>query len=226
MKKIVIFGISELASVNHYYFTHDTDYKVAAFTIDREFIKEELMCGLPVLPFDSIETVCPPSEYLMALPLGFRKLNRFRMEKYSQAKAKGYQFVNYISSKATIPKGMCIGENSFIYENCLVGPFTQIGNNVILNPGCYIGHHTLIGDHCWMSSHAVVLGGVNMGEFCVLGANATITDGVTLGAECIIGAGVTISKNTVEKGFYINRPPELVRKRTDELSAVLTWPVR
>lgn len=226
MKKVIIFGISELASVNHYYLTQDSDYQIAAFTVDKEFIEEESMCCLPILPFENIETIYPPGDYLMAMPLGFRKLNRFRMEKYRQAKAKGYEFVNYVSSNATVPKELIMGENSFVYENCIVGPFTKIGNNVIINPGCCIGHHCLIGDHCWMSSHAVVLGGVNMGPFSVLGANSTITDGVAVGAECIIGAGVTITKDTVDKGFYINKPPELVRKRSDELSAVLTWPVR
>lgn len=226
MKKVIIFGNNEPASVNHYYLSHDSQYRVAGFTIDPEYLKEESLHGLPVLPFDSIEKICPPDQYLMALPLGYRKLNRFRMEKYSEAKAKGYQFANYISSKATVWKGLSIGENCFIYENSIIGLFARLGNNVIINQGCHIGHHSSIGDHCFVSSHAVVLGDVSVGPFCVLGSNSTVTDHVVVGRECVIGAGVTISKNTVEKGFYVNRAPELIRKRSDELTAVLTWPVK
>ena len=226
MKKVIIFGTNKPASVNHYYLTHDSDYQVAAFTIDKEYLKEESLHDLPILPFESIETIYPPDEYLMALPLGFKKLNKFRMEKYCQAKSKGYKFVNYVSSKATVPKELSIGENCFIYESCIVGPFARIGNNVILNPGCHIGHHSTIGDHCFVSSHAVVLGEVTIGPFCILGGNSTVVDRVSVGAECIIGAGVTITKNTVENGFYIASPAELIRKRSDELSAVLTWPVK
>jgi sugar O-acyltransferase (sialic acid O-acetyltransferase NeuD family) len=162
----------------------------------------------------------------MALPLGFRKLNRFRMEKYTQAKAKGYELASYVSSRAVIWKGLSMGENCFIYENSVVGVFAQIGNNVILQPGSYIGHHSTIGDHCFVASHAVVLGEVQVGPFCVLGGNSTIIDRVTVAAECIIAAGVTITKDTVERGVYINKPVELVPKPSNELRTWLTWSVK
>jgi sugar O-acyltransferase (sialic acid O-acetyltransferase NeuD family) len=226
MKKVIIFGNNEPASVNHYYLTHDSEYRVAAFTIDKEYIKEESLHGLPILPFDSIESICPPNEYAMALPLGFRNMNRFRMEKCNQAKSKGYELVSYISSKAMTWEGLRTGDNCFIYEGSIVGPFAQIGNNVIIAQGSHIGHHSEIGDHCFVGSHAVVLGGVKVGPFCVLGGNSTVIDRVTVGAECIIGAGVTITKDTVERGIYTNRPAELAPKRSNEMSAVLTWPVR
>ena len=215
-----------MASLNHYYLTHDSDYSVAAFTIDRDFIREESLHGLPILPFDCIESIFPPDEYAMALPLGFRNVNRFRKEKYDQAKSKGYELVRYISSRAMVWKGLRTGENCFIYENSNVGPFAQIGNNVILGPGTHIGHHSRIGDHCFVGSQAVVLGGVEVGPSCVLGGNSTIVDRVAVGAGCIIGAGVTITRNTVEKGVYVNRPPELAPKRSDAMSAVLTWPAK
>jgi sugar O-acyltransferase (sialic acid O-acetyltransferase NeuD family) len=226
MKKVILFGNNEVASLNYYYLTHDSDYQVAAFTTDREFIKEDSLEGLPVLPFDSIESKFSPNEYAMALPLGFRQMNRFRMEKCSQAKAKKYELISYTSSKALTWDGLHIGENCFVYENSIVGPYARIGNNVILGPGCHIGHHSKIGDHCFVASHVAVLGAVTVGPFCVLGGNSTIIDRVTVGAECIIGAGVTITKDTVEKGIYVNKPAELASKRSNELSALLTWPVR
>ncbi|MGD0884652.1 MAG: acetyltransferase [Thermodesulfovibrionales bacterium] len=226
MKRIILFGNNEVASANYYHLTHDSEYQVAAFTVDKEFIKEDSLHGLPVLPFESIESICPPGEYAMALPLGFKKMNRFRMEKCAQAKAKGFALISYVSSKAVTWKGLSLGENSFIYDNSFVGAFAQIGNNVILSPGCNIGHHSEVGDHCFVASDAVVLGQVRIGPFCVIGGNATITDRVTVAAECIIAAGVTITKDTKEKGVYINRPAELVPKSSDELSALLTWPVK
>jgi len=226
MKKVIIFGNNEVASLNHYYLTNDSDYSVAAFTIDREFLREESLHGLPILPFDAIESIYPPDEYAMALPLGYRNVNRFRTAKYWQAKAKGYELVSYISSKAMVWNGLKPGDNCFIYEHSSVGPFAQIGNNVIVGPGSHIGHHSRIGDHCFMASQAVVLGGADVGHSCVLGGNSTIIDRVTVGAECIIGAGVTITRNTVEKGVYVNRSPELASKRSDALSAVLTWPAK
>jgi sugar O-acyltransferase (sialic acid O-acetyltransferase NeuD family) len=226
VKKVILFGNNEVASVNHYHFTHDSEYEVAAFTVDKKFIKEESFHGLPVLPFDTVESIFSPKEYAMALPLGYRKLNRFRMEKCNQAKAKGYRLVSYVSSKAFIWKGLVTGENCFIYENAMVGPFAHIGDNVILSPGSNIGHHSKIGDHCFVASGAVVLGEVNVGPFCVLGGNSTIVDGVAVAAECIIAAGVTITKDTVERGVYTVRPAELAPKRSNELATWLTWSER
>jgi sugar O-acyltransferase (sialic acid O-acetyltransferase NeuD family) len=226
MKKVVLFGNNLVASLNHYYLTHDSDYEVVAFTVDSEFINEDTLHDLPILPFETIEAVCPPEEFAMALPLGFRNLNRFRTEKYLEAKAKGYELISYVSSKAVTWKGLVIGENCFIYENAIVGPFSRIGNNVMLQPGSHIGHHSTVGDHCFVASHAVVLGGAEIGPYCVLGGNSTIIDRVTVAAECLIAAGVTITKNTKERGVYINKPAELVPKPSNELSALLTWPVK
>jgi len=37
----------------------------------------------------------------MFLSISFVGINKLRAEKYDQAKAKGYQLINYVSSKAT-----------------------------------------------------------------------------------------------------------------------------
>ena len=41
MKNVILFGNGDLAEVVAYYLESDSDYKVAAFTIDGENIKEE-----------------------------------------------------------------------------------------------------------------------------------------------------------------------------------------
>jgi hypothetical protein len=55
MEKVIVFGNGEIASVAHFYLTHDSPYEVAAFTVDREFIKQERFIELPVVPLDKIE---------------------------------------------------------------------------------------------------------------------------------------------------------------------------
>jgi sugar O-acyltransferase (sialic acid O-acetyltransferase NeuD family) len=225
MEKVVLFGNAGVAKMNHFYLSHDSPYEVAAFTVDREYVKEDTLLGLPVVPFEDVESILPPSEYKMAVPLGFRKVNRFRAEKYSQAKAKGYELISYVSSRASTWPGLVVGDNCFIYENSAIGPFAAIGNNVIIAGG-KVGHHSIIEDHCFLAAYAVVLGGVIVGPYCVLGANSTIKDRITVARECIIGAGALITKDTIERGVYVSEPAELVPKRSDELSTWLTWGVR
>ena len=226
MEKVVLFGNTEVAGLNHFFLSHDSPYEVAAFTVDRAYIGEDTHFGLPVVPFEEVESICPPDEYKMAIPLGFRRVNRFRAEKYSHAKAKGYELITYVSSKATTWPGLVVGDNCFISENCVIQPFVEIGNNVVIASGTIIGHHSVIKDHCFLASGVVVLGAVTIEPYCVLGANSTIKDGVTIARECIIGAGATIARSTQERGVYVDQPADLLPKSSDVLSQWLTWPVK
>jgi len=38
MKRLVIFGVGQIGQVAHYYFTEDSDYEVAAFTVDAAYL--------------------------------------------------------------------------------------------------------------------------------------------------------------------------------------------
>jgi UDP-3-O-[3-hydroxymyristoyl] glucosamine N-acyltransferase len=162
----------------------------------------------------------------MTVAVSFQRVNRLREEKYMQAKAKGYRLPGFCSSKASTYPELTTGENSIVLESAVIGPFVQIGNNVIVASGAIIGHHAVIKDHCFISPGAVVLGGTTVEEYCLIGANATIKEEVVLSRESLIGSGVTITRNTVERGVYLNPPAELYSRRSDELRTWLMWPVR
>lgn len=225
MEKVIIFGNSLYAELYYFCLTHDSPYEVVAFTVDREYITDNILLGLPVVPFDEIESLFPPSQNKMIVSVSFQKVNRVREEKYLQAKAKGYDFIRYISSKASTWPGLVIGENCTIGANCSVEPFVEIGNNVSVTSSVILGHHVVLKDHSFVAPGAVLLGGVTVESHCLIGANATIKEGVTVARECIIGTGVSITKNTIERGVYVNRPPDLYPKRSDELREWLAWPV-
>jgi sugar O-acyltransferase (sialic acid O-acetyltransferase NeuD family) len=223
MEKVIIFGASLFAELYYYCLTHDSPYEVVAFTVDRDYMTTDRLFGLPVVPFEDIETEFTPSQYKMIVSLSFQKVNRVREIKYRAAKAKGYEFVSYVSSKTATWPGLDIGENCAIGANCSVEPFVRIGNNVTITTSVTIGHHVVLQDHAFVAPGAVILGGANIGPNCLIGANATIKEGVTVARDCIIGTGVSITKNTREKGVYINRPPELHPKPSDQLREWLAW---
>ena len=201
MKPIIIFGNEECAEIAHFYFQHDTKRDVKAFTIDQVYIKHDHWHGLPVVPFETITDIFPPSDYDMFVAIGYSKVNKVRREKYLAAKAKGYTLPRYISSKATI-WSQDIGDNCFLLEDNTVQPFVKIGNNVTLWSGNHIGHHSIIEDHCFITSHVVVSGKAMVGEGSFLGVNATIRDHIQIGKYCVIGAGALIKKNTADNEVY------------------------
>ena len=71
MKKIVIFGLGEIAEIAHYYFRHDSHFTVCAFTVDSDYINRNSFCELPVVAFENIEEKYPPGEYDMFIATGY-----------------------------------------------------------------------------------------------------------------------------------------------------------
>lgn len=212
MKKIIIFGLTDAAELAYFYFKNDSAYQVVAFSVDAAYLPaDQVFCGLPVLPFESVLDVYPPEEFAFFIALGYSKLNQIRKEKYLAVKAVGYELVSYVSSKATVLNDNNIGENCFILEDNTIQPFVSIGNNVTLWSGNHIGHHTRIADHCFLASHIVVSGRVRVGESCFIGVNATIRDHVTIGEKCIIGAGSLILCDAAPDGVYVGRDTERSR---------------
>jgi sugar O-acyltransferase (sialic acid O-acetyltransferase NeuD family) len=201
MAKVVIFGVGQIAEIAHFYLTNDSEHEVVAFTVDKEFLNSDNFHNLPVVAYEDLLEKYSPNEYKMFIPISYKKVNKLRAEKFTDVKAKGYQCISYISSKATY-YNTSIGENCFIFENNVIQPFSKIGDNCILWSGNHIGHHTTIEDHCFLASHVVVSGSVTVGEYSFIGVNATIRDNVKIGKENVIGAGSLILADTQDRGVY------------------------
>ncbi|MBS0308970.1 MAG: acetyltransferase [Proteobacteria bacterium] len=219
-KSLVIFGAGDIAQLAHYYFSTDSDYEVAAFTVDAAFLKETKFCGLPVVPFEDVASLYPPERHDFFIAMSYANLNQLRTQKYLAARALGYRLASYISSHATVLNQGKIGENCFILEDNTIQPFVRIGNNVTLWSGNHIGHHSVIHDHCFIASHVVVSGGVEIGEACFIGVNATLRDHIKLGVKCVVGAGALLLTDAEDEGVYIGASTERSRVPSSRLRKI------
>lgn len=192
MREIVIFGTGEIAELADYYFTHDSQFKIAGFTVDEEYLKETTFIGRPVVPFEEVATTFPQQEYGLFVAVSYSKINDLRASKVAAGRALGYELVSYVSSRATVYPDLQIKENCFILEDNTIQPFARIGANVTLWSGNHIGHHSVIEDDVFLASHIVISGGVRVGQGSFVGVNATFRDHVTVGRKCVIGAGALI----------------------------------
>jgi len=217
MAKIVIFGAGDIARLAHFYFRTDSTHEVVAFTVDRTHRKHETFLDLPLVDFETIQDKYPSSRFSMFVALSYAKMNHFRAEKYSQAKAMGYQLESYVSSRCSYLSETPPGDNSFILEDNTIQPFVKIGNNVTLWSGNHIGHDSIIKDHNFIASHIVVSGYVTIESFCFLGVNATLRNSITIAEGSLIGAGAVIMKDTKAKGVYLPLRAELFSKSSDDI---------
>lgn len=194
-KPLIIFGSSEVAALANFYFTHDSEFDVVAFTVDDEFVKSTSFEGLPLIPFSEINDKYPASKCDMHVALSYMQLNQFREKKYYQARSAGYTLASYISSKATFWPDLEVGDNCFILEDQTIQPSVKIGNNVMLWSGNHIGHGTKIGDHTYLASQVVISGNCTIGKRCFFGVNSTFKDFLEIGDDVFVAMDASVTKN-------------------------------
>jgi sugar O-acyltransferase (sialic acid O-acetyltransferase NeuD family) len=218
MAKVVIFGLQDFASLAHFYLKYDSEHEVVAFSVTKEYLPEKgSFEGLPVVAFEEVEYVYPPSECCFFAPMSHRRMNMLRKSIYDQAKAKGYQLISYVSSKATVFPEAVIGDNCFILEDNTIQPFTPVGNNVVMWSGNHIGHHGIVKDHVLFTSHVVLSGHCIVEPFCFLGVNATIRDGLHIAEGTLVAMSACVTKDTDPWGVYTGIPAKKGEKSSKDL---------
>lgn len=218
MAKVILFGTSDFASLAHFYLQHDSPHVVAAFTVEREYMPESgEFEGLPVVPFDEIADVFPPTRYAGFAPMSHFRMNRLRERIYTEFKSKGYELISYVSSRATRFAGGEIGDNCFILEDNTLQPFCRIGANVVLWSGNHVGHHSVLGDHAFITSHVVISGHCVIGHNVFLGVNSTVRDGVTLGDHTYVGMATAVLRDTSALAVVKGNPGEVMKITSDRL---------
>lgn len=206
MAKVIIFGLKDLAELAHYYLKYDSAHQVVAFTVSKDYMDTDTFKGLPVVPFEEVEQHYAPQEYHLFAPMTAKNMNQQREQIYQAGKEKGYQYISYVSSKATVYDNS-IGENCFILEDNTLQPFTRIGNNVVLWSGNHIGHHGEIKDHVFFTSHVVLSGHCVVESHCFFGVNATIRDNTYVAQGTLVAMGACITKQETEAwGVYVGNP--------------------
>ena len=217
MSKLIIFGTGQLAEIAFYYFTKDSPYKIEAFVVDDNFVKENLFQNKPVIPFSDLNTNdFKSTEYSFFVATSYSKMNDFRKKKYFDIKNLGYKFVNYISSKSSIFTDK-IGENCFILENNVIQPFVIIKDNVTLWSGNHIGHHSVIESHVFISSHVVISGNCTIGESTFIGVNSSIANGVKIGKSNFLNLHTCIKKDTADNSVFNSKQSEVLKINSKNL---------
>ncbi len=201
---IIVFGTGDTAQLADWY-AKRAGHVVVAFTVDRNFVKEDKFLERPVVPFDEIDRKFGIDNGMMMGISGFDCL--FRKHKFIEAKKKGYHFPNIIDKNAVI-YGTIEGDGNWIMENNVIQPFTTIGNNNIFWSGNHIGHHSEIKDHIFISSHVVICGHCVINDCCWIGVNSSIGNNTELseGVFVAMNSGVTPKYKTNPRGKYRGFP--------------------
>lgn len=202
-ERLVIFGTGEIGELAKFYFENDSEFEVVAFCADDEYVREDIIFGLPVVAMSDLVAKYPPEEHVAHVAISYREINRIRERKYNELKKLNYQLATYISSRSVHWKDLKHGDNCFILENQTIQPKVVIGNNVMIWSGNHIGHGTRIEDHVYISSHVVISGNCEIGERSFLGVNAAIKDFVRIGRENFVTMGANVTADSGDGDVHL-----------------------
>lgn len=219
VQEVVIYGNGQVAELALMRFKFDSPHRVVGFTVDGNCIRRPDLHELPVVPFEQVERHFPPERIRMFVAVGPTQCNRIRAERFEQARARGYRFVDYVSSRSYVAPGVRLGENVSIGEGSIVQPFVHLGDNVHIGTASVIGHHSVLSDHCFLAVGCLLAGNVKIGARSFLGARATVRDHVSIGEASVVGTGVTLLRNTSPSSVLV--APEPVPLPVDSASVRL-----
>ncbi|MEO5693083.1 MAG: hypothetical protein ABIQ72_08165 [Usitatibacter sp.] len=200
-KKLFIFGAKNLAEMSHYLFTTDSNYEVAGFTVDGEYLKESTFQGLPVVAYEELRAGADREAVDIFVAIGVAKVNKLRAQKVAAVQADGFRLASFLSSHARVPKDLPVRPNTMIMEQVWIGPNTQIGSNVVIWSGTRMALKVRIGDHAWITSACIGESTV-VGDYTFVGLNATLSPFINVGANNLIGAGTLIMRDTRDNEIY------------------------
>ena len=194
------------ASLARYCLEHDTALSVAAFTVDAAFVDAPEHEGLPLVPFEDLESRYRPQDCRLLIPMGYQRVNAVRRARYEAAKARGYGFASYVSSRASVWPDLVLGDNVLIYEHAIVQPFCRIGSNCIVRSGAHLSHHCEVADHAFIAPEAATGGAVTIGEQAFIGVGAVLRDRIRIAPRSFVGAGAVVVADTEPDRAYAGNP--------------------
>lgn len=204
--KLLVYGNGQMARMLISFFADR--FEVVGFTVDRHVIGEPFIAGLPVVPFDAVETAFPPAEHLMITAVGFLEMNDLRARKFEEGQRKGYRFTNYIHSSVVQHANLSLGTNNILLDHLALHPDSSLGNSNFISSNVSIGHGCRIGDNCWINGGVGIGGEVSIGDNAFLGLNATVVDNITLGAGTYVGANTLMTRDTRANEVFISAAGE------------------
>lgn len=214
---VVIFGNGQVAELALARLRELGAHAVVGFVVDRPFVGQGLLHGLPVRPFDELGTHWPPEGHLMFVAVGPARVNRLRAERCAQVQALGYRLISVISPSARISPDAVIGANCTIGDGCIVLPYSCIGDDVHIGTASVIGHHARIGNHAFLAMRVTLAGSVTVEPHAVLGVGVTVRDRITVGESACVGAGVVLSADAKAGAVYAAPEPVRLPITSDQL---------
>jgi sugar O-acyltransferase (sialic acid O-acetyltransferase NeuD family) len=216
MKQVILAGNATLAEIIHAYLSRDPRYRVAAATVDDEYVDNATLTRCESVPLSRIKVAFPPDSHTVIMAVGYSNVNRVRESLFLRLKGMGYAMETYVHPDARVYTEHPIGEGSLIFPGVVIEPHARVGMNCVVYCNTVVAHHSSIGDHCWIAPGAIIAGQTAVGRNTFVGANATVVNAIAVGECNTVGSAAFITRSTKPDAVHLAHPAELSRHSSDE----------
>lgn len=181
MKKILVYGSQEFGRV----------IRDLVEACGEEFVGyiDDIYEGEEVLgPFAQIVKRFPPTEYAIAMAIGYKNL-AIRAQVAKQVTDAGYKLTRLIHPRAYVRHQEKVAAGCLIMAGATIDVGATLAEMVVVWPGVVINHDSMIGANTFLSPHATICGCVQIGANCFIGAGAIVVDHVRVTDGSFIKAG-------------------------------------
>lgn len=189
---IVIIGNSEYAQMIGDYIKEDKRYDLVAYAVDRKYIGESEIKGIPVIPAEKLEESFPTDKVKLVLAIGYNNRMDTRKELYNHFMRRGYSFINYIHPTAIVDSKLSIGSGNIILEGVIIGKYVQIGDANLFFQGSVIAHNNHIENYNTFAPNVVLAGHAAVNNNNFIGAGAIVRNKVHIDSYVLVGAGTYV----------------------------------
>lgn len=135
----------------------------------------------------------------------------------SNVRIGDYSRIICSGSLRNLGKGVVIGNNCGVGENCFFGAAggIEIGNDVIMgqNIRFHSENHNYENMNELIRVQGVTNKGIKVGNNCWIGAGTVFLDGVTIGDGCVIGANTLVNKDIPDNSVAVGNPVRVIKVR-------------
>lgn len=124
---------------------------------------------------DAVVQTHPPSEYGIALAIGYSNLPA-RWAAWSRVRQAGYRAPALIHPRAYVADSARVGEGAMVMAGAIVDVRAEIGDFAVIWPNACVNHDAKVGLNTFISPSVTVCGFVDVGAHSFVGAGSVLVD--------------------------------------------------
>lgn len=196
----ILFGTSVYSRLIRWYIENDTSDEILAYTVEKEYLKENEFDGLPVVDFDSLNDIYDMTDISVLITCGYHQMNDIRKKIFNRCDELGYKIGSFYHSSAQTD-GVKFGRGNIVMANALFHPFVEVGDANIFGEFSMVEQETIIADFNFIGPKTFLGSFIKVANNNDFGIGAIIGDRVEIGSYNLIGSGAILSKSIGENNI-------------------------